>query len=113
MNQETLILQASPRIEILFFQNELEVKKAGTVVVERTKYAQIKSVSFDKGQIPWITGLVTAIIDLATGHGIGQWKRERGKLELATDYSSHTIEFVNYDREQTPRAVQMINEKLT
>ena len=75
------------------------------------KYSQLKSVEFVKGRIPWFSGILTTIIDLIMGHGVGQWKRGKGKLELTTTDHSYTVELVNYDREQTPEAVKMINKK--
>ncbi|WP_318345280.1 hypothetical protein [Flagellimonas baculiformis] len=111
MNHEILILQQSPRIEMVFYEDEFEMKKSGSVLIDKMKYSQLKSVEFVKGRIPWFSGILTTIIDLIMGHGVGQWKRGKGKLELTTTDHSYTVELVNYDREQTPEAVKMINEK--
>tara|TARA_B100000949_G_C14272337_1_gene447914 strand:- start:1384 stop:1725 length:342 start_codon:yes stop_codon:yes gene_type:complete len=111
MNHEILILQQSPRIEMVFYEDEFEMKKSGSVLIDKMKYSQLKSVEFVKGRIPWFSGILTTIIDLIMGHGVGQWKRGKGKLELTTTDHSYTVELVNYDREQTPEAVKMINKK--
>ena len=56
MNQEILILQASPRIEIVFYEQVFKVRKSGAILIDETEYGQLKSVRFIKGGIPWITG---------------------------------------------------------
>lgn len=111
MDKEILILQGSPRIEMIFYDDEFEVRKSGLALIERTKYSHIKRAEFIKGKIPWVTGMITAVIDLITAHGVGQWKRGKGKLELTTKDHKYSIGLINYDREQTPMAVKMINEK--
>ena len=112
MNKDILILQASPRIEIVFYEHDLEVRKIGSLLMEKIRYDKIKSADFIKGKIPWFTGAITTVIDLMTGHGVGQWKRGKGSLDLATYTKSYNIELVNYDREQISRAIKMINEKV-
>ena len=96
---------------MVFYEDEFEMKKSGSVLIDKMKYSQLKSVEFVKGRIPWFSGILTTIIDLIMGHGVGQWKRGKGKLELTTTDHSYTVELVNYDREQTPEAVKMINKK--
>ncbi|MBO6533552.1 MAG: hypothetical protein JJ885_16025 [Muricauda sp.] len=111
MNQEIVILQQSPRVEIVFYDDEFEMKKSGSVLIDKTKYSQLKNVEFIKGRIPWFTGILTAVVDLIFAHGVGQWKRGKGKLELTTNDHSYTVDLINYDREQTPEAVKLINDK--
>lgn len=111
MNHEILILQQSPRIEMVFYYDEFEMKKSGSVLIDKTKYSQLKRVKFIKGRIPWFTGILTAVVDLILANGVGQWKRGKGKLELTTNNHSYTVDLVNYDREQTSEAVKLINEK--
>lgn len=112
MNHQILILQRSPRIELLFYEHEFEMKKSGKVLIEKTKYSQLKSVEFIKGKIPWIAGILTTTIDLIMGHGIGEWKRGKGHLELNTNEHRYSVELSNYDRDQTPEAVRLINDKI-
>ena len=111
MNHRTLILQKSPRVEITFQKDDFEILKSDFIVVQRTKYRELNSVVFTKGKILWITGLLTAVIDLIANHGFGQWKRGKGKLELNINWQNHTIELENYDREQTLLAVQQLKIK--
>ncbi|WP_420400960.1 hypothetical protein [Flagellimonas sp.] len=112
MKQEILILQSSPRVEVVFTEHDLEVRKSGSVLIKKTSYTEIKKVEFIKGNVPWITGILTMVIDLITGHGVGHWKRGKGTLELSTNAHSYSIGLVNYDREQTRMAVERINNKL-
>ncbi len=112
MDREILILQASPRIEIVFYEHIFKVRKSGAVLIDETEYAQLKSVRFIKGRIPWITGILTAVLDLIIGHGVGHWKRGGGQLELVTNTQTYSIALVNYDRGQTPIALKMLKERL-
>ena len=112
MNHEVLILQKSPRVEIVFYEAEFEIKKSGSVLVDKTVYNKLQVVDFIKGKIPWFTGILTTVIDLISGHGVGQWKRGKGKLELITDNHNYSIELMNYDREQTPVAIEKLNAKI-
>ena len=86
----------------------------GKQIIEAAKQTEnlIKTVEFMKGNIPWITGMITMVIDLITGHGVGHWKRGKGTLDLSTNAHTYSIELVNYDREQTSMAVKRINNKL-
>ncbi len=111
MIQEILILQAIPRIEIVFYEDELEVLNSGKPIIEKIKFSHITRARFIKGRIPWFTGMITSVIDLISGHGAGHWKRGKGKLVLKTKTHTHTIELENYDREQAPRAETMICQK--
>lgn len=111
MIREILILQAAPRIEIVFYEEELEVLNSGSPIIEKTKFSHITSARFIKGNIPWFTGIITAVDDLVSGHGVGQWKRGKGKLVLKTKNHTHTIELKNYDRVQAPMAETIITQK--
>ena len=55
--------------------------------------------------------MLTTVIDLITGHGVGQWKRGKGKLEPITIGHNYSVEIMNYDRDQTPYAVQKLKAK--
>ena len=111
MNHEVFILQKNPRVEIVFYEDEFEIKKSSLVLVDKTEYAKLQVVDFIKGKIPWFTGILTTVIDLISGHGVGQWKRGKGKLKLITIDHSYCIELMNYDREQIPVAVEKLNAK--
>ncbi|NER15094.1 hypothetical protein GWK08_16690 [Leptobacterium flavescens] len=111
MSNETLILQGSPRIEIVFMEEEFEINGKQNFMIKKMKYDEVKEIKFNKGKIPWFSGLITAIIDLLTGHGVGQWKKEKGSIEIATREDSYNVLFKMYDREQVPMAIRRLKEK--
>lgn len=112
MNHEILIIQRSPRREIIFYEEEFELKGSQDSLIERSKYSELRKVAFVKGSVPWLWGFVSATIDLLSGHGVGEWKRGKGTLTIEMSRGNHALELKNYDREQTPLAVQMLKEKM-
>ncbi|MCL6273676.1 hypothetical protein M3P19_06625 [Muricauda sp. 2012CJ35-5] len=111
MQNEIIIIQNSPRVEVVFREDDFEILKSGSILINPTNYSKVRRVNFVKGKIPWFTGMLTTIIDLITGHGVGHWKRGKGKFELKTEDYDYSIDLLKYDRDQTPLAIKMLNEK--
>ena len=110
MEKQTFILQSSPRIDVFFDSEGFEISKNQKSILTKTKYGDIQQVNFEKGNIPWITGVITSVIDLITGHGVGYWKRGSGKLKIKLIDKNFEVELKNYDRRQTPQVVSMLNK---